>query len=180
MEEIEYVKLSTENFCMNSLDNFKRYQKVTRCWRKHNDTYTLTPVSYTENWSLLELREVAEKILKALCSGNAAFGAVCVGEIIGFALIERESFGSENQYVDLAEFYVSAPFQRKGIGKKLFGLSCGAAKDFGAKKLYISAHSAKESIAAYRSYGCVSALEINRVLAEKEPCDLQLEFDLYK
>ena len=47
-----------------------------------------------------------------------------------------------------------------------------------ASKLYISAHSARESIAAYRKYGCINAEEINEALAEKEPCGLQLEFQL--
>jgi len=180
MERIEYVKLNASNFCVSSLDNFKRRQKVTHCWRRENGGYVLKPVTYTEDWNLQELRQFAEKIINALKDGAAAFGAVYNGEIIGFALIPKELFGTENRYADLAELYVSEPFRRKGVGKKLFGLSCRAAREFGAKKLYVSAHSAEESIAAYKSYGCVIALEINRCLAEKEPCDLQLEYDLYQ
>lgn len=65
-----------------------------------------------------------------------------------------------------------------GIGKKLFELACDAAKRLGGKKLYISAHSAEESIAAYKNYGVVFAKEINQELAKKEPYDLQLEFNL--
>ncbi len=180
MERIEYVKLNASNFCVNSLDNFKRRQVVTHCWRSENGSYVLKPVTYTEDWGLQELRQVAEKIINALKVGAVAFGAVYCGEIIGFTLISNKLFGTENQYADLAEFYVSEPFRRKGVGRKLFGLSCRAAMEFGAKKLYISAHSAEESIAAYKSYGCVIALEINRRLAEKEPCDLQLEYNLYQ
>ena len=47
-----------------------------------------------------------------------------------------------------------------------------------AEKLYISAHSSKESQAAYRALGCVHAEEINAKLAQEEPCDVQMEYRL--
>lgn len=175
---ITYMSLSTSNFFLNSLDNFKRYQKVTECWRKIDGEYVLRPVSYTEDWSLDDCRDISAMIIEKISKGAIAFGANHRGEIIGFALIDTNPFGSKNQYFDLAELYVSAPFRGRGIGKKLFELSAKAVKDLGGTKLYISAHSAKDSIAAYKSYGCVFAKEINSRLAEKEPCDLQLEYKL--
>jgi len=178
MENIIYVELTADNFYFNSLDNFERRQIVKNCWRKVGDGYTLTSVAYIEEWSLSERRELAEKILHCVSSGSVAYGAMENNSIVGFALIIDKRFGSKNQYVDLAEFYVSEPYRRKGIGKVLFQMACAAAKKFGGKKLYISAHSAEESIAAYKSYGCTLAKEINKTLAEKEPCDLQLEFEL--
>lgn len=33
-------------------------------------------------------------------------------------------------------------------------------------------------MAAYHALGCVEAAEINRALAEKEPCDVPLEYVL--
>ena len=45
----------------------------------------------------------------------------------------------------------------------------------GAGKLYISAHSAVESQAFYKSMGCVEAGEYNPEHVEKEPYDCQLE-----
>jgi len=178
MENITYTELTAANFTATSLDGFKRRQSVKNCWRKVGGDYTLLPIAYTEEWSLSECREIAEKILYRLSLGDIAYGAIENDSIVGFALIIKELFGSENQYVDLAEFYVSEPYRRKGIGKTLFKMSCNAAKKFGGKKLYISAHSAEESIAAYKSYGCILAKEINQTLAGKEPCDLQLEFEL--
>jgi len=178
MGNFTYTELTASNFQINSLDSFKRFQSVKNCWRKVSDGYALLPIAYTEEWSLSERRELAEKILQQVSLGSIAYGAMEDNRIVGFALIINERFGSRNQYVDLAEFYVSEPYRRKGIGKKLFQISCIAAKKLGGKKLYISAHSAEESIAAYKSYGCTLAKEINQILAEKEPCDLQLEFEL--
>lgn len=180
MDNICYTELTASNFFNNSLDDFKRYQKVENCWRKFGDSYALTPVRYTEDWSLLERREMAKKILQDISSGSLAYGAVIDNKIVGFALIDNALFGSDKQYIDLKEFYVSEPFRRKGIGKALFNLACNAAVKLKGTKLYISAHSAEDSIAAYKSYGCTLAEEINAALAEKEPFDLQLEYLLNK
>ena len=52
------------------------------------------------------------------------------------------------------------------------------AKQKGAKKLYISAHSAVESQAFYKSMRCVEAEVYNKKHVEDEPYDCQLECDL--
>ena len=57
-------------------------------------------------------------------------------------------------------------------------MACREARALGAKRLYISAHSARETIAAYRALGCVEAEEICWPLARREPCDVQLEYRL--
>ena len=92
--------------------------------------------------------------------------------------MESSLFGGEQKYLDLTSIHVSEDMRGMGIGKALFLSAKEWAKNMGAGKLYISAHSPKESIAAYKSYGCVPAEEVNEELAEKEPCDLQLEYAL--
>ena len=57
-------------------------------------------------------------------------------------------------------------------------MACEEARRLGADKLYISAHSSKESQAAYRALGCSFAEEINEELAAAEPFDVQLEYRL--
>lgn len=178
MEKIKIVKLNGENFNETSLDYFILKQKVTRCWRKVNDIYKLLPVSYTEEWGLQKLREIAKKIIEANNCCSSAIGAVLNNSVIGFALLGNKLFGSDKQYIDLSEFYVSEPFRRQGIGKRIFETVCIEARKKGAKKLYISAHSAEESIAAYKKYGCVLAVEPDISHTEKEPYDIQLEYDL--
>lgn len=176
--EVTITELNRENFCETSLDGFERYQKVDSCWRKLGKEYVLTPVSYVENWSKNELRRIARMLLDECERGAKAFLAVNGGEVIGFALLDTAMFGASCIYATLAELYVSAPFRNKGVGKKLFLRASKEALSLGADKLYISAHSAEDTISAYRNWGCVFADEINYALAEKEPFDLQLEFDL--
>ncbi len=178
LDKVQIVTLNNGNFNKNSLDDFILNQNVTKCWRKVNDRYILADVRYIEDWNLTQRREMAQKVLSAIHGGDIALAAVIDNTVIGFAIVKKNFFGSERQYVDLAEFYVSQPYRRYGIGKILFEKICGEAKNIGAKKLYISAHSAEESISAYKKYGCVFAQEIDKAHLEKEPCDLQLEYDL--
>jgi N-acetylglutamate synthase-like GNAT family acetyltransferase len=67
-----------------------------------------------------------------------------------------------------------------GIGKKLFSLVCKKAKEMGAQRLYISAHSSQETQAFYKAMGCVEAMEYSDKLVAEEPCDCQLEYKLFK
>ncbi len=178
IDGVSYLKADEKNFNANSLDNFILNQNVSRCWRYIDRSYKLTPVSYTEDWNLSQRRAVAKKIIDGVKCGSAAVLAVIGGEVVGFALIDGRLFGGENKYADLAEFYVCKPFRRKGIGERLFTLACIEAENFGAEKLYISAHSAEESISAYKKYGCVAASAPDASHVEKEPFDLQLEYPL--
>ena len=173
MEEIQYGPIHPGNFGPSSLDGFVSRQEVTECWRKRDWQWTLLPIAYIDACA-----PDAPAVLEALRSGKPAFGAWHAGQVVGLALLDRERFGSRGQYIDLAELHVSAPFRGRGIGKALFHMACREARALGAKRLYISAHSARETIAAYRALGCVEAEEICWPLARREPCDVQLEYRL--
>ena len=80
--------------------------------------------------------------------------------------------------MELVCFQVSEEYRHRGIGRKLFTMICEEAMQLGADKLYISGHSSNESQAAYQALGCRHADEINKILAEKEPFDVQLEYVL--
>ena len=178
MNTITYQTITEENFSSTSLDGFIRRQEVRRCWRKRDGQWKLLPIAYVEDWDLEGRRLRAGKLLRSIQAGDAAYGAWEEGKLVGFARLAGPLFGSRGQYIDLAQFHVSLPFRGRGIGKELFRMACRGARELGAEKLYISAHSAQETMAAYRALGCVEAEEINWTLAKKEPCDVQLEFSL--
>lgn len=160
--QIEYVELNKDNFNTYSLDDFDRRQVV----------------EYVEEWSIVDKRKLAVRMLEGIAFGKFLVGAMSGGKIVGFAFVDNNIFGNKEKYIDLIEFYVSAAYRRRGIGERLFRIACNFARQAGAAKLYVSAHSAEESIAAYVKYGCELAQELNADLAEKEPCDVPLEFDL--
>lgn len=117
LDKVQIVTLNNGNFNKNSLDDFILNQNVTKCWRKVNDRYILADVRYIEDWNLTQRREMAQKVLSAIHGGDIALAAVLDNTVIGFAIVKKNFFGSERQYVDLAEFYVTLPFRRYGIGK---------------------------------------------------------------
>ncbi len=180
MEKMGITYRFLDGACFNaySLDSFIRRQEVAECWRFVEGKWKLLPIAYVEDWDLDQRRERAAAVCGRIKAGGFACGAFSGDELVGFALINAEAFGSRGQYLDLEEFHVSEPFRNQGIGGTLFRMAAEKAKVRGAEKLYISAHSARETMEAYRKLGCVFAEEINRELAEKEPCDVQLEYVL--
>lgn len=87
-------------------------------------------------------------------------------------------FGTGREYLDLTSIHVSEDMRGCGIGKELFRHAAEWAVEHGAKKLYISSHSAVETQAFYAAMGCVDALELNEEHVNAEPCDRQLEYIL--
>ena len=173
-----YQLLTEENFHSHSLDGFIRRQEVAECWRKRGGQWKLLPIAYVEDWDLDARRRRAEDILRCVEGGAPAYGAWVQGQVSGLAQLALPRFGSRKQYIDLARFHVSLPYRGRGIGGALFRLACQGARELGAERLYISAHSAQETMAAYRALGCAEAAEVNQLLAEKEPCDVPLEYVL--
>lgn len=176
---IEYTSLSEQDLSKQLLDHFNRFQEVKRVWRRIDNKEVLIEHPFIEQWSSQEKSDLVTKhFTECIQKGGCVFAAWHENHVIGFASLPYGFFGSRNQYVKLAEMYTSFEFRGLGIGKQLFALCAERARQWGAEKLYISAHSAEESQAFYRSVGCVNAIEINQQLVEKEPFDVQMEYIL--
>ena len=177
-DEINYQRLNVDNFTGHSLDDFVRRQMVAACWRKIGNDWQLVPNVYEENWSQELCREIAEDVVHHINLDQTGFGAFDGERIIGFATVSRRIFGAAARYVQLVCFQISEEYRRQGIGRKLFSMACEEARRLGADRLYISAHSSKESQAAYRALGCTPAEEVNEEPAAAEPFDVQMEYRL--
>ena len=177
--EIHYQRLNADNFTGNSLDDFVRHQTVTECWRKIDNDWKLVPNVYEENWSQVQCREIAEDVVHNINHDLTGFGAFDGERLIGFATVSHRIFGAAARYVQLVCFQISEEYRRQGIGRKLFSMTCEEGRRLGADRLYISAHSSRESQAAYRALGCTPAEEVNEGLAAEEPFDVQMEYRLY-
>ena len=153
------------------LDSFSRYQKVERCWRKDDNKWVLKDNPYIEDWNNEKKQQIINELFICKQQGGSVLGTFYDNKLIGFSSIGSTMFGKVKQYVELIFIQISQEYRNNGIGKKLFFLTVEKAKEKGAKKLYISAHSSEESQAFYRSVGCVDAQEINIQIAENEPFD---------
>lgn len=179
MEAVSYRELEKAEIDISLFAYFNRYQDVSRCWRKENGEWTLKEIAFTEQWGLSEYAYLGECLQNTIKTGGAVFGAFYNNVLVGFASIENQFLGFHKQYLQLSNLHISYENRGMGIGKKLFFLTCERAKELGAQKLYMSAHSSQETQSFYKIMGCVEAMEYNDKLVAEEPYDCQLEYSFY-
>lgn len=176
--EAAYQILSESQITRALFSHFNRRQEVKRCWRKEHGSWMLKDIAFVDDWSEAQYEFLVKCLKNTVHTGGFVIGAFVQDRLSGFCSVESQHFGSKDQYVQLSCIHVSCECRGEGIGKGLFVCAEAAAKKLGARKIYISAHSAEETQAFYHSLGCREAKEYNRELAEAEPCDCQLEYIL--
>lgn len=170
-----YRQLSSGEITPELFSGFIRHQIVTKCRRKQNDEWVIQDAPFVDDWSEEEYRFLVDCLKNTVSTGGFVYAAFSEGILKGFVSVESELFGGEQKYLDLTSIHVSEDMRGQGIGKRLFAAAKEWARKNGAKKLYISAHSAVESQAFYQAMGCVEAEVYNQKHVEAEPYDCQLE-----
>lgn len=179
MPPVRVERVTADNVRPDSLDGFVRHQQVCECWRCVDGQWMLLPIAFTEHWDADRLRAEAAELIALSAAGKPAFVAKQGDDVVGFASLGGR-LGIRGQYMELLSLHVSKPWRGQGVGRALFAAVCTAAREAGAEKLYISAHSSKESQAVYRALGCALAQEPDAAHVTAEPCDVQMEYDLYR
>lgn len=172
---VQYRNLAAEEINRNLFRSFIRHQSVTMCWRKEEGTWVIKEDSFEDDWSEEDYQKLISCLKNTVVTGGFLYGAFVEGVLKGFVSVESELFGEEQRYLDLTSIHVSEDQRGNGIGAALFGAAKEWARERGAKKLYISAHSAVETQAFYGKMGCVEAEVYCQKHVEEEPCDCQLE-----
>jgi len=176
-ENIEYRILSI-NEC-DKIAEIDPSQWIEKVWRNVDGHLALVTINYMENDWPDGYETYRDKLRSTIISGGVAFGAFNEkGSLVGFATINHNFFGETARYLLLDSMFVSRPYRGTGLGKKLFKHCSNKAYEWGADKLYLCAGSSEDTIAFYKSFGCVNAEEVNQVLFDQDHRDIQLEYDL--
>lgn len=170
-----YRMLSEKEIDRELFEKFIRHQRVTKCWRKVNGEWVIKDAPFIDDWSEEDYRTLILCLKNTVCSGGFVYGAFSGHSLKGFVSVEKGLFGGEQRYLDLSSLHVSEDMRGKGIGKLLFQAAKEWAREKGARKLYLSAHSAIETQAFYKAMGCVEAQVYHQGHVEKEPFDCQME-----
>lgn len=178
MSTLEYRQLQTSDLNRSLFSYFNRRQVVKDCWRKADGKWVIREDPFIDDWSEEDYQFLLQCLQNTVDTGGVVYGAFEDGQLKGFTSVEAQPLGSRNQYLDLSSIHVSEDMRGRGIGTELFSLACSWAREHGAKKLYISAHSAVETQCFYRAQGCVEAEEYNQEHVKKEPYDCQMEYAL--
>ena len=176
--ELQYRTLCVDELNRELFKNFIRHQKVTDCWRREKGTWVIKSAPFIDDWSEGDYQTLVACLKNTLLTGGFVYAAFWDGQLKGFVSVESTLFGGSQKYLDLTSIHVSEDMRGHGIGKKLFYAAKKWASQNGAKKLYISAHSAVESQSFYKAMGCVEAQVYNQMHVEAEPNDCQLECEL--
>lgn len=172
---IQYRRIKEKEIERELFRHFIRRQVVTDCWRREKGEWVVKSDPFIDDWSEDDYVLLVECLKNTVQTGGFVYGAFCQGSLKGFVSVEPDFFGGEQRYLDLSSIHVSQDMRGSGIGRSLFQAARQWAGKRGARKLYISAHSAVESQAFYRAMGCVEAQVYDPHHVEKEPYDCQLE-----
>lgn len=175
---MKYRSLQEHEIDRELFRDFIRRQIVTKCWRKEDGEWIKKDAPFIDDWTEQDYKVLIQCLKHTVRTGGVVYGAFYEGKLKGFAAVLPEIFGGENKYIDLAAIHVSQDMRGTGIGTALFKEAKRWAKEKGAEKLYISAHSAVESQAFYKRMGCVEAKWYKKAHVEEEPFDCQLEVKL--
>src|SRR5690554_3999002 len=157
---------------------FVRDETISRVWRVLNDTKELVNVNYKEQWNREDLEKRSLGLIETINNNGIVVAAFDKKQVIAFASIEGHAIGTNQDYRQLSQFHVSSQYRNKGVGKALFKCVEENARNLQIQKLYISSSSSEHTLRFYESVGCVDAKEVNQVLAQKEPFDIQLEYSI--
>ncbi len=172
---MEYRELTVKEIDRKLFKDFIRHQVVTKCWRKENNEWIIKDAPFIDDWSEKDYEILIYCLKNTVRTGGFVYGAFCSGKLKGFVSVEPQIFDDEQKYCDLSCIHISEDMRHRGIGSQLFIKAKEWAKKNGAKKLYISAHSAVESQAFYKAMGCCEAKVYNQKHVDAEPFDCQLE-----
>ena len=175
---IEYRVLQERDIDRSLFQGFIRHQVVDQCLRKEAGGWVIKSEPFVDDWTEEQYQFLVQCLKNTVRDGGFVCGAFVSGVLKGFVAVESGLFGGENRYLDLQSLHVSEDMRRSGIGTALFQAASKWAKQQGAAKLYISAHSAIESQRFYRAMGCVEAAEYKKEHVEAEPYDFQMEYNL--
>lgn len=175
---IEYRNVQAGELNRELFGGFIRRQVVTKCWRREKNEWCIKDDPFIDDWSEEDYKTLISCLRNTIAAGGFVYAAFDNTVLKGFVSVEPDLFGGSQCYLDLSSIHISEDMRNKGIGTVLFLAAKEWAMDHGAKKLYISAHSAVESQAFYRKMGCVEAAVYHQKHVEREPYDCQLECPL--
>lgn len=175
---IQYRNLYIDEICRELFKDFIRHQVVTKCWRRENGEWIMKDAPFIDDWTEKDYQILISCLKNTVITDGFVYAAFYNDMLKGFVSVESALFGGEQKYLDLSSIHISEDMRGMGVGKSLFLSAKKWAKERGANKLYISAHSSIESQAFYKKMGCIEAQVYNQQHVEAEPYDCQLECKL--
>ncbi|WP_052878114.1 GNAT family N-acetyltransferase [Chromobacterium subtsugae] len=170
-------RLSAADIGADWLDDFQRRQEVTLVYRGAPGERRIVAEPFIDDWSADERRALCRE-LAAMADAGRVWAALEGASLAGFAAISPAPLGPDGEYRQLKELQVDARWRGRGLGRELMRECAAGGRQMGAGRLYISSHSAIETVSFYERCGCAPARWLHGPQIEREPFDWQMEYDL--
>ncbi|WP_083338860.1 GNAT family N-acetyltransferase [Chromobacterium sphagni] len=171
-------RLKPQDIAPGWLDGFVRRQLVDLVYRAAPGGGRLALAEpFVDDWSNEERRGLCRELARIAARG-LVLEARLQGRLAGFAAIAPERLGPEGDYLQLTELQVARSWRGRGLGRALLQACAAGGRELGAGRLYVSSHSAIETVAFYERCGCEPACWLHPAQLEREPFDWQMELNL--
>ncbi|MGC0151948.1 GNAT family N-acetyltransferase [Chromobacterium vaccinii] len=170
-------RLGASEIDQDWLADFQRRQQVTLVYRGTSGDRRIVAEPFIDDWSPDERRELCRE-LAAMAGDGLVLAVTAAGQLAGFAAVSPQSLGPDGEYLQLKELQVDARWRGRGLGRELMQACIAGARAIGARRLYVSSHSAIETVSFYERCGCVPARWLHSPQVALEPFDWQMERDL--
>ena len=156
-----------------------RAEVIERIYYLEDDELVLKPEHYdVQGWPPGEPERYGPILLDCFDRGGTFYGAFNGETLIGVMVLESSFMGRDEDQLQLKFLHVSRRYRKTGLGRRLFEKAVARAREFGARRLYISATPSENTIGFYLRRGCRVTDEVDPALFELEPDDIHLELDL--
>ena len=159
--------------------NIDRSEVIDNIYRFESGALALRRQHYdVPGWPPGEAEKYTPILLDCFDRGGWFYGAFDRAELIGVVVLESKRIGKRKDQLQLKFLHVSSSYRNKGLGTRLFELAKAAARERGARRLYISATPSENTVNFYLRLGCAVAREPDPELVDLEPEDIHLECDV--
>lgn len=106
--------------------------------------------------------------------GGSFFAAFDGEQLAGLAVLDTTPLGPDHDLLQLEMLHVGHGYRAAGLGSELFNQARTAAREMGARGLYISAAPSENTVHFYQHHGAILTTP-DPVLFAREPGDIHLE-----
>ena len=173
--------ISSRNLLREEIEqvwNIDRSEMIDNIYRFENGTLVLRPQRIdVPGWPPGQAEKWTPILLDCFDQGGWFHGVFEGTELVGVVVLENKPIGKQKDQLQLKFLHVSRPYRNSGLGTQLFERAKAAARERGARRLYISASASENTVNFYLRLGCAVAAEPDPELIELEPEDIHLECD---
>ena len=136
----------------------------------------LRPVQFeSQGWQPGAAEHYMPMFLDCYDRGGWFYGLFADGRIAGVVILDHKWMSARQDQLQLVFLHISRAYRGQGLGQQLFASARAQAREWGAKRLYISASPSKNTVDFYFRRGCTLAQELDAELYALEPEDIHLE-----